>query len=279
MVAAPGGTVKVPLIGTHPKKQIYMLGGVAVAVVGVAYYRSKKAASTAVPATTTDQIDPATGFTYGSPEDSAALAQQASYNSPGGAGGGNGTGVGGGGGSLGSGPTSTIVDNSSWSQAASQYLVGVVGLDGPTVSSALGAYISAAPLTDAQVSIVQQAIAAVGYPPTPGTAGNPPGYVTVTTPPTGGNTTGGTTVTKKPLARPTLAIKKHVTGSTDLVWTNIPNAYIYQIYLNGKSHQFSGLPSATVLPAGVYTVKAEPSTSGATNYTDSPLSNAVTVPK
>lgn len=177
--------VKVPILGSQPKKHLYIIGGVAVAVVGVAYYRSKKASTATAAAVPATQIDPSTGFAYGSAEDAAALAQQASYVSAGGAGATDDNA--GGGGSISSTPN-TITDNSSWSEAAQQYLVGVVGLDGPTVSAALGGYISAAALTDAQVSIIQQAIAAVGYPPQSGTSGYPPAFKTTTTAPTGGNT-------------------------------------------------------------------------------------------
>lgn len=274
MVAAPGGTVKLPLLGSQPKKHIIILGGVGAGVLGVAYYRSKKAAS-ATPAATTAQIDPSTGFTYGSPEDAAALAQQASYSSPGGAGGGNGTGAGGGGSGTGTGPTGTIVDNETWSQTAETYLVGVVGLDSGTVSSALGAYISAATLTDAQVSIVQQAIAAVGYPPTPGTTGYPPSYHTATTPPSGGNTTPPPgTVKPVQLQRPVMWIQQHSPGETRFAWSTIPNAAQYAVFLNGALHLYTASQTLTVATPGTYSVVAKPATSGASlgRYTDSPIS-------
>ncbi len=47
----------------------------------IVYYRHKQATASATPADTTgtDNINPNTGFAYGSPEDQAALAQQSGY--------------------------------------------------------------------------------------------------------------------------------------------------------------------------------------------------------
>jgi hypothetical protein len=66
--------------------------------------------------------------------------------------------------------TSTITgndvytSNSGWAQAATAGLTDV-GYDGPTVSAALGAFLTGTPLTPAQVTIVNTAIAEYGRPP------------------------------------------------------------------------------------------------------------------
>src|ERR1700733_724253 len=54
--------------------------------------------------------------------------------------------------------------NSAWAQAATAGLTDV-GYDGPTVSAALGAYLTGTPLTPAQVTIVNTAIAEYGPAP------------------------------------------------------------------------------------------------------------------
>lgn len=66
--------------------------------------------------------------------------------------------------------TSTIsgndvyTSNSGWAQAATAGLTDV-GYDGPTVSTALGAFLTGTPLTPAEVTIVNAAIAEYGRPP------------------------------------------------------------------------------------------------------------------
>jgi len=54
--------------------------------------------------------------------------------------------------------------NSAWSQAVTAGLTDV-GYDGPTVSAALGSFLTGTPLTTAQVTIVNTAIAEYGPPP------------------------------------------------------------------------------------------------------------------
>lgn len=189
-----------------PKKQALLLGGGAVVVLGFAYmrYRSQQqqqaAAQAAVAAQTatgtgngtSDQIDPATGFPYGSAEDAAALTAQASYNSPYGGLGYSDTSYLYGGepyypGSSGYPTAGGYTSNSQWSQAAQSYLSGTVGTDAGTVSTALGLYITGQEMSSAQQAIVEQAIAFVGYPPVAGPDGYPPSIRTApptsTTPP------------------------------------------------------------------------------------------------
>lgn len=198
-------------IGGKPvKKQTVFIATGAVVILGVAVYRYRKqqssatnaaaaaAAAAQAPGTgagTSDQIDPATGFAYGSAEDAAALTAQSGYNSPFGVPsgtsylvGGASSGFPGGGG---------FVSNAQWAQAAEDYLVNTAGADATTVGNALGKYITGGTLDATMTAIVNQAIAFEGYPPVGGPDGYPPSIRTapVTVPPTGGGGGNGSTGT------------------------------------------------------------------------------------
>lgn len=188
------GTLKTP-IGPVPKKTAAWVGVGAAAILGIVWYRTKNAAATATNQTSTD-INPQTGYPYGSPEDIAALQQMgvgvsnvgANYQT------GNVIGYdqygnpiysGGGGGGYpapNSGP-GTFTNNAQWSQYAEQYMVDTAGADAATVGNALGKYITGQAVTADQRAIIQQAIAFAGFPPLPGPNGNPPGILDVVTPP------------------------------------------------------------------------------------------------
>lgn len=178
--------------GAHVDKKV-AIGAVVVllAIAGVYYYRQKQAAATATPAPGSANIDPQTGYAYGSPEDQAALAAQSggtlpTYDSASSVGGqvigydqyGNPVyGQGGGGGSPGPG---SYTSNAQWSQMA-EAAMGSTGAD--AIAAALGKYLLGLPLTTDQVTSVQQAIASQGFPPVPGSDGFPPSYKTASTPP------------------------------------------------------------------------------------------------
>lgn len=181
------------------------LGIGSAALLGFTLYRYQKqktadaataaaAAAAQAPGTgagSSDQIDPATGFPYGSAEDAAALTAQSGYNSPIGGLGYSDTSYlyGGNPGYPGSGIpiTGGYTSNAQWSQAAENYLVQTVGADPNTVGNALGKYITGGVVDDAQTAIINQAIAFNGYPPISGPGGYPPsirtGSPTPTTPP------------------------------------------------------------------------------------------------
>lgn len=159
-------TVQVPGFGSQKKTTVYVAGGIAVLIAGIVWYRSRSTGSST--AVGTAQIDPATGYPYGSAEDAAALQAQAGYISPGG-GGGGGSSVYTGGQQPGG-----FVSNSQWAQAAEDYLGNTVGSDAIMVSAALGKYLTGGSVTEDQHSIINQAIAFQGYPPVPGPSGYPP---------------------------------------------------------------------------------------------------------
>jgi hypothetical protein len=235
-------TIKV--FGSNIPKPIAIGGGALVLVGGIYYYRKNKterANAQSVTDAGTNEIDPATGYPYGSPEDAAALQTQNSYASVGGGGygytgytGGSGSGV------FGTGAPGSFNSNAEWAQFVEQYEINNMGGDAPTIGNAIGKYLTGQPLiTDAMVSIIQSAIAIGGYPPVSGPNGNPPGYVTATTgtttppppPPPPGNTGVGQA---KPITG--LKIINKTKTSVTIGWnaTSAPQGYNYMLkQLNG----------------------------------------------
>jgi hypothetical protein len=220
------GTIN--LFGKKVKTQTVLLGAgsVIVVAVGIGYYRSKKAASSAAAAnaatTSANDIDPATGFPSGSPQDEAALAGMSEGDL--GLGGNTSTGAGeiigydGVGNPIYAAGTTSIVggftSNAQWGQAAEQYL-GSNGSD--AIAAAIAKYLSGQPVTSDQVTLVQEAIAVEGNPPVAGTNGNPPGYLTA--PPAAGTPTGGTGTTTPP---PTGTGTGTGTGTTSPTSVKVP---------------------------------------------------------
>lgn len=157
MADAPVSTAKNPLellkqkVGPLPLGVWLVAGGVI-----WWYFQKRQAASSSA-----GTIDPATGYTYGSPQDQAALAADNS-------------GTGSGGGSAGQNATTgaqTYADNNTWGRAAINYLVGL-GIDGTVANEAIQSYLSSQPLTSAQQGDVNLAIQALGPPPSlPGPVG------------------------------------------------------------------------------------------------------------
>ena len=236
------GTVKI--FGNNVPKPVAIGGGIVLFVGGVYYYRKNRDATAnaaSVAAAGTDEIDPATGYPYGSAEDAAALDTQNNYAMAGGTGGGYGyTGYSGGSGSgiFGAGQPGSFNSNAEWSQYVQAYEINNLGGDAPTIANAIGKYITGQPLTtDTMVSIVQSAIAIAGYPPVSGPNGNPPSFTT------GVVSTPDPTPTPKPTPAPTptpapSAIPVTVTGlhkttvgktSIGIAWNASKNAKSYQV--------------------------------------------------
>lgn len=190
---AEGTASKSPLELLKQKVGPLPLGVWLVAAVGIWWYLQKKqaASSSAAPNQQTDpagnigSIDPATGYVYGTPEDTASLAA-------------NNAGAGGSTGSAGQNATTggqTFADNNAWGRAALNYLVGL-GLDPTAANQAIQNYLSSQPLTSAEQGDVNLAIQGLGAPPSlPGPVSSNPVPVTVTgsggtTGSTGGSSTG-----------------------------------------------------------------------------------------
>lgn len=221
------GTIKTPLGTVQKKTALYLGGGIAVLAV-IVWYRNKQLGGTSSDAVTPEaEINPATGYPYGSAEDAAALAAQAAYVSPSGTTGGGSSSV----------PVSNAgySSNGQWTNGVVQNLVGNGLVSDPSqLSVALGKYITGAYATDTEVSLIQQAIAAEGYPPVSGTNGYPPSINR--TPPT-------STPTSKAVgaisARVTTPHKNGFTTS----FHGAANAVRYQVTLDGKLwNEVSGSP-------------------------------------
>jgi hypothetical protein len=150
------------------------------------YFQSQQSSSSAsaVPNQQTDPagnigtIDPATGYVYGTPEDTAALAaNNAGTSSP--------TTTAASGATTGA---QAYADNNTWGIAAVNYLVGL-GIDATTANQAVTLYLASQPLTSAEQGDVNLAIQSLGAPP------SLPGPVTANPSPVTTTGSGGTTTT------------------------------------------------------------------------------------
>jgi hypothetical protein len=190
--------IRLPLVGPVSKKWVVIVAGGSVLTIGYIVIRKRKAsaaaASSAASGTASDatgQIDPQTGDIAGSAQDQVDLAAMQSGGTYGTAG----FGLGGAGGYVISPPAAATIPgaggfttNGEWVQQAEQDLGGL-GIDAVALSAALGKYLTARPLSPAEQSLVDQAIAAENYPPVAGPGGYPPAMHTT---PTGPGGTGGT---------------------------------------------------------------------------------------
>lgn len=148
------GTVKLPGIGPVKKGYAYAGGAAVLVIVGYAYYKRRQSGSpTASTTTDTSNIDPATGFPYGSAQDTAALGGAyggfGPYNPPP---------------PPAPGGPPPITTNAEWAQEVTSGLQGI-GWSAETVAEALGVYLARKDLTRAQATIVQVAVAEYGPPP------------------------------------------------------------------------------------------------------------------
>ena len=219
------GTIKTPF-GTVQKKTALALGGIALALGGIVYWREKKLGGlTPTNTNAAGEVDPATGFVYGTPEDLAALAAQGTDLG----GGGGGSASGGGSGSI---PPGGIIgtaftSNGQWVQAVEDYMTtNNLVVDPTQLSAALGKYITGTYIdpSSAAYSLVQQAISVQNYPPIAGANGYPPAINThpaTTTPPV--TTPGAPKPPPKPTPKPLpkrryVVVAPFVTGH--IVWNS-----------------------------------------------------------
>ena len=245
MADAPPAGKAFKIGGMHIPKPVAYIGGGAAVIAGAVYYRGKQqqaaADAASADAGANTGIDPATGYPYGSAEDSSALANQSAYINPADSTVGDPFAVGG----FNSFNTSSggppFTSNAQWSQYVEDWLVNEMGSDPNAVGNALGKYISGQPLDTGMVSIIQESIAFAGYPPVSGANGNPPSYTTATTttttpPPTGGG--GTTTTTKKPATPTGVHVTGHTNTSITVGWNPVSGATSYQIRVTYQSQIF-----------------------------------------
>lgn len=253
------GTVKLPGFGPVQKKTV-LYGTAAVVALGVVVaYRHKNSAAATPTDTTNAEIDPATGFAYGSPEDLAALQAQGNYTLP--------TPSGGGGSSIPNGGTG-YATNGAWSQGVIDYMLHNGLVEDPTaLSAALGVYLTGSYATDAQIALIQQAIAVQGYPPVSGSTGYPPSINR--NPPQGGKDTPPPANNPPPVNNdPTLPAPTglHVTSvdqhGASLDWDPVPGAIGYKTYIGktqvGNTVTYSNAYVYNLKPGTKYSVIVYP---------------------
>jgi PASTA domain len=172
------GQVKVPIIGETNKSTLFIAGLAGVTALGWAWWKQKKQAKTATTTAATTPASGTTGYGYGygygayafqpygygfGPEGLGAYGGQGNY----------GYGYYGAGEPVNEEVPAAAATNAQWSEAAMTALTSA-GWSGSDVLTALGLYLTGAPVTSTQASIIQAAIAAEGYPPAPGASGYPP---------------------------------------------------------------------------------------------------------
>lgn len=276
-MGALDGTVKTPFGPVQKKTAVIGVAGLAV-LGGIVWYRQKQTADQPDANIADAEINPATGFPYGSAEDAAALAAQAAYVSPGGAG------AGGGGNSDTSGSSNTPTyasNNSEWTQMVLAYFQdnGIIE-DVAGMSIALGKYISGAYVTDNEVSLIQQATAVKGQPPTAGATGYPPS-LNRTPPGSGGGTTppptgGGSSANAGPIRG---KVTTTTATSINTKFQGAANAIQYIVYLDGHVYKtISGSPFSigALRPNSHHTVGLQ---AVAANGTKGPVSNTTVYTK
>jgi len=173
------GQVKVPIIGETNKSTLLIAGLAGVTALGWALWKDKKTKAAAATASSTSNTaaSQGPGYAYGY----GAYAYQPYGYGFGPSGLGN---YGGGTGDYGYGyygagePVNEEVPaaaatNAQWSEAAMTALTSA-GWTGQDTLTALGLYLTGAPVSSTQAQIIQAAIAAEGYPPAPGASGYPP---------------------------------------------------------------------------------------------------------
>jgi hypothetical protein len=191
----------------EPRTEVYIFAGLAVVVVLYAVARKHQAATAAAAASqaatsagaaaasgaftdpagnTCAAPDAVTGYCPGTPQDIAAQEQLSSGYSASGLDYGSLSGAG----TNTNSSVPVFTDNGSWGQYAEQ-LLGSDGSD--AIAAAIAKYLSGQSLTNAQVTIVEEAIAVANYPPVSGSGGFPPS-MNVTT----GSTTPTATTTTAP---------------------------------------------------------------------------------
>lgn len=217
--------------------------GWAVIAAGIWWYFNKQKAGAAGatgaqtdPAGNVGTIDPATGYVYGTPQDTAGLSANQQGSS-----GATTTDA-----TSGSTVAGKYATNAAWAQAAINYLVGV-GIDPSSANEAIQQFLASQQLTAQQQGDVNTAISALGAPPDlPGPIGTPP--VPIVTPPDG-HTSGpvttppaGTVYAANPPSG--VAIGTKTATTIGLKWNKSANAtgYTVQIFDGTKAEGSTTAP-------------------------------------
>ena len=243
-------------IGPLPLGAWLVIGGVVVWYV----WKRQKASGSGSGASTDSAgnvgtIDPATGYVYGSSQDTAALSAGTDTGA-----GSTSTGV-----TSGSTTAGTYADNNAWARAAINYLVGL-GVDPSVANEAVQQFLASQVLTPEQQGDVNLAIQGIGSPPTlPGPIGTAP--ASLTSPASPGN---GTTVTAS--NPPSGLVATPASTSVSLLWGSVTNATGYTVAYGTTSAASDGTQTVTGTSATVgglnpgtlyyFTVQATPAKTG-----------------
>jgi hypothetical protein len=211
-----GKGLNIPGIGKLPTW--FVVGGLGLVVLLILRNRSGSGPAAAAgtstdPAGNVGVIDPATGYVYGSPEDTAGLAASAGSQTPAA----TGTGAGSVGDQVTNGPPFTT--NAAWSQYAVATL-SASGYDPGTLSAELGLYLAGQGVTPSQQTDINAAIAVAGLPPVAGAGGKPPAINVIGSTAGGGGGSGsgsphGGPITVTPVG---LAMSHVYTNSAQCTW-------------------------------------------------------------
>ena len=232
---------------------------IAIAIV-VFYYVSKRqkasgSADQTDSAGNVGQIDPKTGYVYGSAEDAAALGQSASNL-------GTSPDTGTGGATVGG----QYADNNAWAVAAINYLVSI-GVDATSANAAITQFLASQSLTPQQqgeVNLVIQRLGAPPSPPEPG--GSPPPIVTPPSSSTyAANPPSGFTTTSVTSSAVGLKWNAAVNAASYTVrWGTYPTAQTGSVTVSTTAATASGLKPATLYH---FSVQANPAKAGAPSAT------------
>ena len=185
------GTVNVPIVGQTQKSTLFIAGLAGFTALGWAWWKNKKQAATkqanAASAGTAGTTNPSGSSGYGYAYGYGAYAYQpygygfgpSGLGEYGGGQGDYGYGYYGAGEPVNEEVPGAAATNAQWSEAAMTALTSA-GWTGSDVLTALGLYLTGAPVSSTQQGIIQAAIAAEGYPPSPGASGYPPAINTST---------------------------------------------------------------------------------------------------
>jgi hypothetical protein len=260
---AASGTVTIA--GHKVKKSTATVAAAAAGLVIVVAVMRKRSASAAASGSASGMVtdpagnqcsalNPSTGYCPGTAQDLQAQADAsgaASLNSA------SQAGLSGGGSyyvpSSGTGTSATgsavpaFTDNASWAQYAETAL-GSNGSD--AIAAALAKYLSGQPVTDAQQTTIEEAIAIANRPPVAGPGGNPPSMVLAPAPPTppggGGGGSGGGGV---PSAAPASVSAKTSPKDLTVSWAPAAGATHYRVLVQGPDAGHKAMPVVTHSPA------------------------------
>jgi hypothetical protein len=236
----------VPKVGPVNKKVVIGVGAAAAAFIGWRYWQARQSA--AADTTATDTTDPGFADPGSLPSVAGAVSGDNSY------------------GSGGTTPPSTDdfgfsgTTNAQWSQYVLVQLQQSDVWSYTDIAAAIGAFLANKPLTNAQVQIVQAAVAVAGYPPE-----GPHTIIAAGT---------GTAITVAPTG---LTGKALSSTSVSLAWNGVAGAASYEVYKSGTASVNVTANAATVTGLTANTSYSFAVAARTTTGSEGPKSSTITV--